>query len=258
MINIFSTAKSGMSAYQTKLDHLSNDLVNASTTAYKSVDVGFKDLLTERLDRKGVPIQNKDAINETGVRIGTEYRNNTQGNLLTTGLKTDLALDGKGYFAAKQPDGTMAYTRDGNFAVDSNGVLVDASGNKVYIEYTNGASEGMPKLSQDNLSVDSKGTISILMNNEMVEVGRIPVFTAVGSRAFLALGSNYFVPDEGVTVTECNPNDYDIRQGYLEASNVDTADTLTSVILTQRAFELSSKAITVADELWGLINSMRS
>ena len=108
MINVFATAKSGMSAYQTKLDHLSNDLVNASTTGYKSVDVGFKDLLTETLDRKGVPLENKDAINGTGVRIGTEYRNNTQGNLLTTGRKTDLALDGKGYFAAMQADGTMA------------------------------------------------------------------------------------------------------------------------------------------------------
>ena len=157
-----------------------------------------------------------------------------------------------------QADGTMAYTRDGNFAVDSNGVLVDSSGNKVYIEYTNGASEGMPQLSADNLSIDSNGGISMMMDNQIVEIGRIPVFTAVGSRAFLAIGSNYFVPSSDAVVTECNANDYDIRQGFLESSNVDTADTLTSVILTQRAFELSSKAITVADDLWGLINSMKS
>ena len=66
------------------------------------------------------------------------------------------------------------------------------------------------------------------------------------------------MPSSDAVVTECNANDYDIRQGFLESSNVDTADTLTSVILTQRAFELSSKAITVADDLWGLINSMKS
>lgn len=258
MINVFATAKSGMSAYQTKLDHLSNDLVNSSTTGYKSVDVGFKDLLTESLDRKGTPLVNKEAINGTGVKIGTEYRNNTQGNLLTTGRNTDLAVDGKGYFAVRQADGTMAYTRDGNFNVDSQGVLVDSAGNRVYIEYTNGASEGMPQLSSDNISIDSSGGVSMLIDNQMYQVGTIPLFTAVGDRAFLAIGNNYFVPSSDATVTQSNPQDYSIRQGLLEASNVDSGETMTDVILTQRAFELSSKAITVADELWGLINSMKS
>ena len=99
MFNIFATAKSGMNAYQEKLDYLSNDLVNSPTTGYKSTDVGFKDLLTESLDRKGTPLVNKTAISGTGVKLGMNYATNKQGNLLTTGGKTDLAIDGKGYFA---------------------------------------------------------------------------------------------------------------------------------------------------------------
>ncbi|MDO5517767.1 MAG: flagellar basal body rod protein FlgG, partial [Clostridium sp.] len=68
MFNIFATGKSGMAAYQEKIDYLANDMVNSATTGYKSTDVGFKDLLTESLDRKGTPLVNKDAVNGTGVR----------------------------------------------------------------------------------------------------------------------------------------------------------------------------------------------
>lgn len=90
MFNIFATAKSGMNAYQEKLDYLSNDLVNISTTGYKSTDVNFKDLLTESLDRRGTPLVEKKAITGTGVKLGVNYANNKQGNLLTTGQKQIL------------------------------------------------------------------------------------------------------------------------------------------------------------------------
>lgn len=257
MINVFATAKSGMSAYQQKLDHLSNDLVNSTTTGYKSVDVGFKDLLTDTLDRKGTPLENKGAINGTGVRIGTEYRNNKQGNILPTGKNTDLAIEGKGYFAVTRADGSVAYTRDGNFSVDSSGMLVDSSGNRVLIEYENGASAGFPELSSENISIDPTGGITVNINNQIVQIGTIPLFTAVGDRSFLAIGSNCFVPTEDAQVTRCDGKDFKIVQGALEGSNVDTGQTLTEVILAQRAFELSSKAINVADELWGMINNMK-
>ena len=84
MFNIFGTARSGMTAYQEKIDYLSNDLVNSQTTGYKSTDVGFKDLLTESLDRNGTPLRDKTAISGTGVKLGVNYARNKQGNLLTT------------------------------------------------------------------------------------------------------------------------------------------------------------------------------
>lgn len=78
MFNIFAIGKSGMSAYQEKLDYLSNDLVNSETTGYKGTDVGFKDLLTEPLDRNGTPLVQKKAISGTGVKLGTNYAKEEQ------------------------------------------------------------------------------------------------------------------------------------------------------------------------------------
>lgn len=255
MFNIFATGKSGMTAYQEKLDYLSNDLVNSATTGYKSTDVGFKDLLTESLDRKGTPLVDKTSISGTGVKLGINYATNEQGNLLTTGGKTDLAIDGKGYFALMQANGNIVYTRDGNFKVDSNGALVDSNGTKVYIEYENGASEGNPALESDNISIDQDGGISMKVGEETTKIGNIPIFTAIGDKGFIPLGNSYFTPNEDAQVTLSN--DYNVIQGALEGSNVDASEVFSDIILTQRAFQLSSKAITTADDLWSMINQMR-
>lgn len=256
MFNVLATAKSGMNAYQEKIDYISNDLANVSTTGYKSTDIGFKDLMTESLDRKGTPLKDKTAKNGTGVRLGMNYANNTQGNLLTTGGKTDLAIDGNGYFAVMQSNGTIAYTRDGNFKVDAEGVLVDTSGNRVYIEYAEGAAQGAPALDSDKLSIGLDGNIMMMDDNGLqMEIGKIQVFDAIGDKSFIPIGNNLFVPSEDATIVLSE--DYDIRQGFLEGSNVDAGEAFTEVILAQRAFQLNSKAINVADDLWGMINNMR-
>ena len=255
MFNIFATAQSGMNAYQEKLDYLSNDLVNSSTTGYKSTDVGFKDLLTESLDRNGTPLVNKKAISGTGVKLGINYGTSKQGNLLTTGGKTDLAIDGTGYFALQQDDGNIVYTRDGNFKVDTNGTLVDTNGKKVYIEYEDGASEGNPALKSEDMSIDQEGGISMKVGEQMVKIGNVPIFTAIGDKGFIPLGNNCFAPSSDAQVTLST--DYTVVQGALEASNVDTGEVFSELILTQRAFQLSSKAITTADDMWSMINGMR-
>ncbi|NME82749.1 flagellar hook-basal body complex protein [Clostridium sp. SM-530-WT-3G] len=255
MFNIFATGKSGMAAYQQKIDYLANDMANVATTGYKSTDVGFKDLLTESLDKKGTPLANKDAINGTGVRLGTNYANNKQGNLLTTGLKTDLAIDGKGYFALMEPDGTISYTRDGNFKIDVDGRLVTAHGTKVYIEYTNGYSEGNPALESENISIDERGSIYMELEGNTVEIGKIPVFTAIGDKGFIPKGNNTFIASEDAQVELSN--DFDIRQGFLEGSNVDTVEVFSDLMLASKAFQLNSKAIIAADDMWSMINNMR-
>jgi flagellar basal-body rod protein FlgG len=256
MFNIFATAKSGMNAYQEKLDYLSNDLVNSSTIGYKSTDIGFKDLLTESLDRNGTPLVNKTAINGTGVKLGVNYTVNEQGNLLRTGGKTDLAIEGNGYFAITRSDGSIVYTRDGSFKVDSNGTLVDSNGNKVYVNYENGYGEGNPALSSDNIVIDQDGGIMENVGNQTVKVGTIPVFTAIGDKSFIPVGNSYYTANSDAQVTQSSG--YKVIQGTLEASNVDTSEVFSDIVLTQRAFQLSSKAITTADDLWSMINSMRS
>ncbi|OPJ64481.1 flagellar hook-basal body complex protein [Clostridium chromiireducens] len=255
MFNIFATGKSGLTAYQEKLDYLSNDLVNSTTTGYKSTDVGFKDLLTESLNRNGTPLVDKSSVTGTGVKLGVNYATNEQGNLLITGQKTDLAIDGKGYFALTQASGNIVYTRDGSFKIDSSGSLVDTNGAKVYVEYENGFSEGNPALDSKNISIDKDGGISTQVDGNEVKIGKIPIFTAIGDKSFNPLGNSYFTPASDAQVTLSN--DYNVVQGALEGSNVNTAEVFSDVILTQRAFQLSSKAITTADDLWSMINSMR-
>lgn len=255
MFNIFATGKSGMSAYQEKLDYLSNDIANTETTGYKRTDVGFKDLVTESLNRNGVPLNNKNAVTGTGVRLGTNYTTNTQGNLLQTGGKTDLAIDGDGYFAITKSDGSVAYTRNGNFKIDSNGALVDSNGAKVYMQYENGFSEGSPAIDRNSVSIDSTGQIRMDVNGSSTLIGNIPVFTALGDKGFIPTGNSYSVANSDAQVTLSN--NYDIRQGYLEASNVDTTEVFSDMVLTQRAFQMSSKTVTVADDIWGMINGMR-
>ena len=183
------------------------------------------------------------------------YVKDKQGNLITTGNNTDLAIDGKGYFAAYQSDGSIAYTRDGSFKIDAQGDLVDSSGNRVVINYEPGFAQRNPELKSEDLSIDQEGGISMMIDNQSVKIGTIPVFTAIGDKSFIQIGNNYYTPSDDAEVTLST--DYDVRQGFLESSNVDSGETFTEVILSQRAFQLSSKAMTVADDLWGMINGMR-
>jgi flagellar basal-body rod protein FlgG len=148
------------------------------------------------------------------------------------------------------------YTRDGNFKIDSNGTLVNSNGNKVYIQYEGGFSEGNPALSSDNMSIDSTGGITVKNGEQETKIGTIPVFTAIGDKSFIPIGDNCFTPSSDAQVT--NSSNYSMVQGALEGSNVDTTEVFSDIILAQKAFQLNSKAITSTDDLWSMINSMRS
>lgn len=255
MLRTLWTSKAGMNANQEKLDVISNNLVNSNTTGYKKVEVGFKDLLSQSLDRKGLPLNDKDSVIGTGSKTSEWYRDNNQGNLLDTTLTTDLAIEGYGYFKVVSSDGTEAYTRDGNFKIDSLGRLVDTRGNKVEVKYTNGFSDENVNFTTNNILVDTDGQVFLKNTDTFTKVGDLGVYTAIGDRAFLAAGDNLYTPAPGVEVTEANG--YDIHQGMLEGSNVDIATEFSDMIVTQRAFELSAKGITTADEMWGMINNLK-
>lgn len=255
MLRTLWTSKAGMNANQEKLDVISNNLVNSNTTGYKKVEVGFKDLLSQSLDRNGLPLNDKDSVIGTGSKTSEWYRDNTQGNLLDTAITTDLAIDGEGYFKVVSSDGSEAYTRDGSFNIDSLGRLVDARGNKVEIKYTNGFSDENVNLTKNNILVDKSGQVFVKNTDKFTKVGDLAIYTAIGDRAFLSAGDNLYNPAPGVEVTEANG--YDIHQGMLESSNVDISTEFSDMIVTQRAFELSAKGITTADEMWGMINNLK-
>ncbi|MBE6053313.1 MAG: flagellar basal body rod protein FlgG [Clostridium sartagoforme] len=256
MLRTLWTAKTGMNANQDKLDAISNNIVNSSTMGYKKIEVGFKDLLSESLDRLGNPLNDKDSIIGTGTKTSEWYRDNTQGVLQETLLSTDLSIDGQGYFKVITPDENELYTRDGSLAIDGSGKLVDNRGNKVELNYLNGYSENKVIFNKNNFLVDKKGQVYIKDNGNFNQVAEIPVYSAIGDRAFISIGDNLFTPAPGVQVERAN--DFDIIQGTLEGSNVDIATEFSEMILTQRAFQLSSRGISTADEMWGMINNMRS
>ena len=255
MLTTLWTSKSGLNANQEKLDVISNNIPNVNTTGYKKVNAGFKDLISSSLDEWGNPLNDKTATVGSGVKAGNFTKDNSQGGLQTTNQKTDLALDGEGYFKVISSNGTEYYTRDGSFKLDSYGRLVTANGNILEVQYANGYSQNNTGLTADNFTINKKGEIFAENNGNFEKVGEIAVYTAVGNDAFTSVGDNLFKELNGVQVYRTL--DADMYQGYLEASNVDLSQEMTDMIVTQRAFQLSSKGITAADEMWEMINNLR-
>lgn len=255
MLTTLWTSKSGLNANQEKLDVISNNIANVNTTGYKKVNAGFKDLISSSLDEWGNPLNDKTATVGSGVKAGNFTKDNSQGGLQTTNQKTDLALDGNGYFKVISSNGTEYYTRDGSFKLDSYGRLVTANGNILEVQYANGYSQNNTGLTADNFTINKKGEIFAENNGNFEKVGEIAVYTAVGNDAFMSVGDNLFKELNGVQVYRTL--DADMYQGYLEASNVDLSQEMTDMIVTQRAFQLSSKGITAADEMWEMINDLR-
>lgn len=255
MLTTLWTSKSGLNANQEKLDVISNNIANVNTTGYKKVNAGFKDLISSSLDEWGNPLNDKTATVGSGVKAGNFTKDNSQGGLQTTNQKTDLALDGEGYFKVISGNGTEYYTRDGSFKLDSYGRLVTANGNILEVQYANGYSQNNTGLTADNFTINKKGEIFAENSGNFEKVGEIAVYTAVGNDAFTSVGDNLFKELNGVQVYRTL--DADMYQGYLEASNVDLSQEMTDMIVTQRAFQLSSKGITAADEMWEMINNLR-
>lgn len=247
MYNIINTSKTGMKAHQAKLDIISNNMVNSQTSGYKKLEMGFIDLYTETLDRTSYPHSNHGALTGTGVRDSLATRNYNQGALKNTGIKTNLGIDGDGFFRVIKPDGTQNYTRNGEFNLDANGTLVDDYGNTVDMTFYNGKVD----LSQGDLSINSVG--EVFLNNEIV--GKIDIYTPQGEDTFISIGDGLFIPREGTNVLLVeNPT---IRQGYTEMSNVSMQNEMTDLILVQRAFQFNSKAMQATDEMIGMINNLQ-
>lgn len=260
MDRLMWTGRTAMNAEQQKLDAISNNIANINTDGYKAEDVQFSDLLYENMLRAGYPVNinnnngnNSVPQNGTGVKATEWIRDNSQGSLTQTNQSTDLALDGSGYFRVIRPDGTAAYERSSDFNLDANGRLVDKGGNILEVNFTNGA----VALSQNNFTVSQDGTLSVSQpNGGETVVGKINVYDTIGQDSLTSIGDNLYVPRNGAQIFATNGTN--IMQGYSENSNVDMTKEMTDMITAQRAFELSSKSLTTADQMWGMVNSLRS
>lgn len=252
MYGILNTSKSGMSSNQDKINVISNNIVNANTTGYKRLETEFQDLIRETLNRQSYPTTSPNLNNGTGVRTTNAIRNFTQGSLKSTGIMSSLAIDGEGMFRVLKPNGTYAYTRNGEFNVDSRGNIVDDKGNLLDIQFYDGNSYDNLSITKDNFTVNKQG--QVFVNDNLV--GKINLYNSNGDNDFIPIGDSLFGIRPGAEpFIETKAN---IMQGYSEMSNVDIGEEFAELISIQRSFQLNGRGITVADDMWSMVNNLQS
>lgn len=252
MYGILNTSKSGMSSNQDKINVISNNIVNSNTTGYKRLETEFQDLIRETLNRQSYPTTSPNLNNGTGVRTTNAIRNFTQGSLKSTGIMSSLAIDGEGMFRVLKPNGTYAYTRNGEFNVDSRGNIVDDKGNLLDIQFYDGNSYDNLSITKDNFTVNKQG--QVFVNDNLV--GKINLYNSNGDNDFIPIGNSLFGIRPGAEpFIETKAN---IMQGYSEMSNVDIGEEFAELISIQRSFQLNGRGITVADDMWSMVNNLQS
>ena len=246
-------AKTGLDAQQTKMATISNNLANVGTNGFKRGRAIFEDLLYQNVRQVGAQ-SSQDTVLPSGLQVGTgarvvaTERLFTQGNLINTDNAFDLAIQGRGFFEVLMPDGTPAYSRDGSFHLNDQGVLVTSSGYQVQPPIT---------VPQDALSVTvaGDGTVSVQQPGtaQATQIGLIQLTDFVNPAGLQARGENLYLE----TVASGNPLPGNpglnglgtLQQGFVEGSNVNVVEEMVNMIETQRAYEMNSKAISTADQM---------
>lgn len=259
MMGALWTAASGMRAQQTNIDVTSNNLANANTVGFKKVRAEFKDLMYRTAKQAGTPMQSGTQM-PVGTQIGMGVHNSatarmfSQGDFQQTGENLDWVIEGEGFFQIQQPDGTIAYTRDGSFKRDGNGQVVTSDGLLLSPQIT------LPP-NASNLAVTPEGTVTVMVNNNVTTVGQVTLARFINPAGLTAIGKNLFVPtpasgDPQIT----NPNVDGmgtIAMGYIEMSNVKVVEEMINLIIAQRAYEANSKSVQTSDEMLGMANNLR-
>lgn len=256
-------AATGMLAQQLNVDVIANNIANSSTTAFKAQRTQFEDLLYQTIEKPGTGSSSTGTITPTGIQLGlgvtagSTYRVNTQGALVETGNELDLAIVGNGYFEVQTPDGNTAYTRVGAFQADGNGQLVTAEGFVV-----------QPSITLPNnvvtLNINQDGEVIVTTDAESEttqNLGRISLANFLNPAGLSAQGGNLFFETEASGAPLSGfPGDVgfgDVRQRFIETSNVDTVKEITTLITAQRTYELNSRVISASDEMLQTIGQLR-
>ena len=246
-------AKTGLDAQNTRMAVIANNLANVSTTGFKAGRVSFQDLMYQNVQQVGAQsTQNTQYPTGlslgTGVRLAATEKDYAQGSVLQTNGSLDMAINGLGFFQITMPDGTLAYTRDGSFSLDSQGNVVNASGYPLSPAIT------IPAGAQ-SISIGADGTVSVTLpgSAKPTSVGQIQLATFVNDEGLQPTGNNLLVesaasgaPQVGTPGTSGIGT---VQQGALETSNVNSVTELVNMIETQRAYEMNSKAINTVNQM---------
>jgi flagellar basal-body rod protein FlgG len=260
MIRALYTAASGMSAQQLNLDTIANNLANSSTTGFRQLRLQFQDMVYQNLVTPGAA-QSPSTVS-AGLQIGLGTKSaateviNTQGALNETDNPLDVAISGAGFFQVQRPDGTIAYTRAGQFHLNNQGTIVTTDGDPVIPTIT------IPS-NATAITITSYGVVNATLSGQQnpSQLGQIQLATFPNPGGLESLGANLLQAtlSSGDPVLG-NPGGTEglgtLQQNYLENSNVDVVSMFVQMVLAQRAYESNSKVIKAADDMYSQVNNM--
>ena len=257
MMRSLWTAASGMVGQQFNIDTISNNLSNVNTTGFKKQRAEFEDLLYQTVLMAGTPATEVTEI-PTGIQVGhgvkvaATQKMFSQGSLQSTENKLDAALEGDGFFKIQLYDGSMAYTRDGSFKIDSNRQIVTSNGYLLEPPVVLPENFIMETLS---IAQDGRMTVKVEGQEDPVEVAQLELYRFVNPAGLRSIGQNLYktTPASGEEIAgqPAYEGMAKIHQGFLEMSNVKVVEEMVNMIVAQRAYEVNSKAIQTSDNMLG-------
>ncbi len=261
MIRSLYTAATGMIAQQTQIDVTSHNIANVNTIGYKKQRAEFADLFYQVSEYAGIS-SSDTSISPTGIEVGLGARPTaitkqfTQGNFKETGNNLDMAITGNGFFQLQLPDGTVGYTRNGAFKLDGQGQVVNSDGYKLIPEIT------VPE-NAVAVAIGSDGIVSVVQAGEQepTQIGQIELANFINPAGLHSLGDNNYIntvaSGDAILGTAGLEGLGQVKQGFVEMSNVQLVEEMTDLITGQRAYEANSKAITTSDEMLQTVNQLK-
>jgi len=265
MVRSLWTGASGMIGQQANVDIISNNLANVNTHGYKKQRADFEDLIYQTVRTAGTPAT-EDTVTPVGIQLGhgvklaDTQRVFSQGSLQQTEVPTDLAITGEGFFRIQMYDGTLAYTRNGNFKVDSDGRMVTSNGYWLIPDII------MPEnfLPESiNITKDGRVSVKVPRDGEEVEVdvGRIELYRFPNPVGLTAIGENLFKTTQASGEALPGIPGYEgmgqLQHKFLEMSNVAIVQEMVNLIVAQRAYEFNSRTIQTSDNMLGTATTLK-
>jgi flagellar basal-body rod protein FlgG len=254
------TATTGMSAQNMNMEVISNNLANVSTSGFKKSRADFQELLYQNMKVDGGPTS-ADTKSPTGIQVGLGVKSAavskvfTEGDIVQTENKLDVAIEGSGFFQVALPDGNSAYRRAGNFKIDGEGRLTTSDGFPIQPEIS------IPADALE-VTISQTGVVSATVGDSTTstELGNLDLADFINDAGLIAIGKNLFRETEASGAATIGTPGSDgvgtLLQGYVENSNVNLVEEMTHMITTQRAYEINSKVITTSDEMMQTVTNM--
>jgi len=261
MLRSLYIAATGMEAQKLNIDVISNNLANVNTTGFKKSKADFQDLMYQTIRTPGTSSGDNTEV-PSGIQVGMGVKPVAvqkifqQGDFVSTGNSLDMVIEGDGLFQIQKPDGTIAYSRSGSFKLDSDGRIVNSDGYPLEPGIT------VPTTTT-SISIGSDGKVSIMQSGSTTptEIGQIELAKFINPGGLNSLGKNLYditaASGEAITANPSTDGLGSISQGYIEMSNVNIVEEMVNMIVSQRAYEINSKAVQASDEMLQVANNLR-